>query len=1039
MPPNVNANDLPTNTSQKTIVVVGLGMAAVAFMEKMIAYDTEKKYCIKVFGDEPELAYNRVGLTQYFTHRDPEKQLMKPRSWYDENQIEVHVGDLVEEIDTKTKMIRAKHASWVPYDVCVIATGSSAAVPPNAPTDMDGVFCYRTIEDLENIIDWASRHDVKTASVVGGGLLGLEAAKAVLDLDLKVSIYELSPRLMFRQLDQDASDLLENEIKKLGIETYLGKSPKEVHGQEDPVTKRTRLTGLTVQGDEDKGVVPTDMLIYSIGIRPRDQLCAASYGALQRGDRGGIKVMADMSTSAPDVYAIGECASFNNMCYGLVAPCNDMADVLAKNLTQKGPAEFKGNDMSTKLKLMGVYVASFGTVFPDPSLETQPLTYRDPFKSVYKKYIFTKDGKKLLGGIMVGDTNDYIKLLAYARSGKEIECEPSQFILGIQSGEAEGAEALPDETQICSCYNISKGEIRKAIREQGLTTVDQVKAYTKAGTGCGGCVPSVTEIFEAEMKALGKTVTNYVCRDFAYSRAELYTIAKIKGLRSYSDIVEHCAIDKETMGCEICKPTVASILASLYNENVLDAGRGALQETNDRYLANIQRGGLYSVVPRIAGGEITPEKLGVIADVAKEYNLYTKITGGQRIDIFGARKEDLPDIWEKLVNAGFESGHAYGKSLRTVKSCVGSTWCRYGQQDSVGFAIRLENRYKGIRSPHKLKGAVSGCIRECAEAQGKDFGLIATEQGYNVYVCGNGGSKPRHADLLVSNVSEEDATKYVDRFLIYYIMTADRLQRTARWLEKLPGGVDYLRKVVVDDHLGICEELDKHMSYLIGTYEDEWARIVKTPELRQRFKEYVNAESEKETMIEMIEERGQLRPANWPKELESLPSLEAEIQNKSASLNWMHVGSSDLFPRDEGRVVKVGNVQIAVFHTLNDHYYAVQNMCPIKRDLVLSDGILGEIKKEDHTSVYVSCPIHKKNFDLQTGACLSSGSENYSINAFNVKVENNQVYLLLPSVEILNEALSSERFIIKKSMTMKKDSSDQAIPVAVGDKDVNNW
>ncbi|KAI9474232.1 MAG: hypothetical protein EXX96DRAFT_509364 [Benjaminiella poitrasii] len=1037
MPPNVSASDIPAlNRNQKTIVVVGLGMAAVAFVEKILEYDTDKKYCIKVFGDEPELAYNRVGLTQYFTHRDPEKQLMKPRSWYDENQIEAHIGDLVEEIDTKVKMIRTRNASWVPYDICVITTGSSAAVPPNAPTNMDGVYCYRTIEDLDNIIDWAARNDVKTASVVGGGLLGLEAAKAALDLDLKVTIYERSPRLMFRQLDQDASTLLESEIKKLGIETKIGQSPSVVHGTTDPVTKRTRISGLTIEGEEDKGVQATDMLIYSIGIRPRDQLCVASYGALQRGDRGGIKVEADMSTSAPDVYAIGECASFNNMCYGLVAPCNDMADTLAKNLTNHGPATFGGNDMSTKLKLMGVYVASFGTIFPDEAVKAQPLTYRDPFKGVYKKYIFTEDGTRLLGGIMVGDTNDYIKLLAYVRSGKPIEREPSEFILGVQN--AEGADALPDETQICSCYNISKGEIRKAIREHGLSSVEDVKKYTKAGTGCGGCVPSVTEIFEAEMKSLGKTVSNYVCRDFNYSRAELYTIAKIKGLRSYYDIVQHCAEDKSTLGCEICKPTVASILASLYNENVLDGGRGALQETNDRYLANIQRGGLYSVVPRIAGGEITPEKLGVIANVAQEYKLYTKITGGQRIDIFGARKEDLPDIWEKFVNAGFESGHAYGKSLRTVKSCVGSTWCRFGQQDSVGCAIRLENRYKGIRSPHKFKGGVSGCIRECAEAQGKDFGLIATDNGYNVYVCGNGGTKPRHADLLVSDVSEEEATRYLDRFIVYYVMTADKLQRTARWLEKLPGGIDYLRKVVIDDHLGICEDLDKHMTYLVDTYEDEWARVIKTPELRKRFREFVNADGDKEEMIEMIEERGQLRPANWPKQLDPLPSLEAAIKSKKASLSWMHVGSTDLFPQDEGRVVKVGDVQIAVFHTADGRFYATQNMCPVKRDLVLSSGILGEVKKEgqENHSSYVSCPIHKKNFDLATGQCLSSGAEHMSINTFESKVENNQIYLLLPSVDVLNEALASEKFIIKKSMTASV--ADPAIPVAAG-KDVNDW
>lgn len=374
-----------------------------------------------------------------------------------------------------------------------------------------------------------------------------------------------------------------------------------------------------------------------------------------------------------------------------------------------------------------------------------------------------------------------------------------------------------------------------------------------------------------------------------------------------------------------------------------------------------------------------------------------------------------------LINK-FNSGQAYGKALRAVKSCVGSTWCRFGQQDSVGCAIRLENRYKGIRSPHKLKGGVSGCIRECSESQGKDFGLIATEQGYNVYVGGNGGTKPRHADLLISSVSEKDAFKYIDRFLMYYIRTADKLQRTARWIEKLPGGVDYLRKVIIDDHLGICEELDKQMEQLVDTYEDEWARIVKTPELRKRFQEFVNADSNgaKEPMIEMIEERGQLRPANWPKQVDAMPSLEEQVKNKSATLDWMHVGSIDLYPKDEGRVVKMGDVQIAVFQTSKGDFYATQNMCSVKRDLVLSSGFIGEVKTttddgQENISVYVSCPIHKKNFDLKSGKCLNGDA--HPINAFSVKVENSQVYLLLPSINILNDVLSTEKYIIKKSMS----------------------
>lgn len=340
----------------------------------------------------------------------------------------------------------------------------------------------------------------------------------------------------------------------------------------------------------------------------------------------------------------------------------------------------------------------------------------------------------------------------------------------------------------------------------------------------------------------------------------------------------------------------------------------------------------------------------------------------------------------------------------------------------------MENRYRGIRSPHKLKGGVSGCIRECSEAQGKDFGLIATEKGYNVYIGGNGGAKPRHADLLVTNVTEQVAVTYIDRFLMYYIQTADKLQRTARWLEKLPGGIDYLRKVIIDDHLGICEELDKQMSFLVGTYEDEWAKVVNTPALRDRFKANVNGDNKKGKLIEMIEERGQMRPANWPKEVEPLKSLKDEVENKSAVLTWNLAGSTDLFPKDEGRVVNIGDVQIAVFQTLQGKFYATQNMCPVKRDLVLSSGILGQVKQENRVVSYVSCPIHKKNFDIQSGACVSEGSEHLSITTFDVKVEDNQVYLLLPPIAILDEVLGSEKTIIKRSMSPKKIGT----PIAAG-------
>jgi len=320
---------------------------------------------------------------------------------------------------------------------------------------------------------------------------------------------------------------------------------------------------------------------------------------------------------------------------------------------------------------------------------------------------------------------------------------------------------MPDSAQICSCNNVSKGAICDALRDRDIGSVAELKAATRAGSGCGGCMPLVTDLFNAAMTAAGVAISHHLCEHFPYSRTELFAIIKTRRLKTFDDIISQYGSGN---GCEVCKPAVTSILAALWNEKITDPAHHTLQDTNDRFLANMQRGGLYSVIPRVPGGEITPEKLIALGETARDYGLYTKITGGQRIDLFGAQVQNLPDIWEKLVDAGFESGHAYGKALRTVKSCVGTTWCRYGVQDSVGFAVRVENRYKGIRAPHKIKSAVSGCVRECAEAQGKDFGLVATERGYNLYVGGNGGAKPRHADLLAADLDEETAIRYIDRF-----------------------------------------------------------------------------------------------------------------------------------------------------------------------------------------------------------------------------------------------------------------------------------
>ncbi|MCA9265694.1 MAG: nitrite reductase large subunit NirB, partial [Planctomycetales bacterium] len=788
---------------KKTVVVIGNGMVGHRFVEQMIAFDELKEWKVVTFCEEPRAAYDRVGLSSFFAHRDAEKLMLARIDWYEAHGVELHIGDRASRIDRAQRLVTSDRGVTVHYDRIVLATGSYPFVPPIEGVSKRGVFVYRTIEDLEKIIDYGKQS--KTCAVIGGGLLGLEAAKAAYDLNLETHVIEFAPRLMPRQIDDAGSKILVQKIEDLGVKVHLNTGTKEVIG-------KGRVEKMVFTDDSELDV---DMIIVSTGIRPRDEL--AKECGLDVGPRGGVTVDNQLRTSDPDIYAIGEVACHDGMIYGLVAPGYEMAEIVATQLTGSD-ASFVGTDVSTKLKLMGVDVASFGENEADPTT-THALVYEDPFGGVYKKLIFDRQGKRLLGGILVGDATDYGTLAVIAKSGEDLPCNPSELIGASGSGAASalgGADAMSDQAQICSCNNVTKGDICQAIESEGLFSLDAVKACTKAGTGCGGCLPLVTDIFKSQMKKAGVEVNNNLCEHFSFTRQELFEIVKINEIMTFDELL--CRHGQGN-GCEVCKPAVASILASLWNESIVNVDHHTLQDTNDRFLANMQRGGLYSVVPRVPGGEITPDKLLVLGRVAKKYGLYTKITGGQRIDLFGAQLHQLPDIWEELIAAGFESGHAYGKSVRTVKSCVGSTWCRYGVQDSVGFAIRVEQRYRGIRAPHKIKFAVSGCVRECAEAQSKDFGLLATETGYNLYVGGNGGAKPRHGDLFASDLGEDEAIRLIDRIFMYYIMTADKLTRTSVWLEKLEGGLEYLQEVIIGDKLGICDELESRMQRLVDTYE----------------------------------------------------------------------------------------------------------------------------------------------------------------------------------------------------------------------------
>ncbi|MEK7285985.1 MAG: nitrite reductase large subunit NirB [Nitrospirota bacterium] len=977
---------------QKNIVVIGNGMVGQRFCEKLVARDQTQQYKITTFCEEPRAAYDRVGLTSFFAHRDAEKLMLAKMDWYQSHQITLHIGDRANRINRKKQIVYSDKGVEIGYDALVLATGSYPFVPKIDGIHKAGVFIYRTIEDLERIIAYGAK--VKRATVIGGGLLGLEAAKAVYDLQLQTDIVECAPRLMPRQIDDAGSSILVRQIEALGVAVHLNKMAEEILGN-------GAVEGIRFQ---DGSVLNTDMIIVSAGICPRDDL--AREAGLNVGTRGGIMVNDQLQTDDPAIYAIGETVLHRGIVYGLVAPGYVMAETLATNLTG-GDALFTGTDLSAKLKLMGVDVACFGQYEIGPD-QSKPLTWEDPFEGKYKKLLFSPDGTHLLGGMLVGDASDYGILSIMAKSSAPLSCKPFELIMGKSGGASLGGiESMPDDAQICSCNNVTKGAICKTIQEKKLTAVGQVKEATKAGTGCGGCMPLVTDLFKAEMKAAGVTVSNNLCEHFAYSRTELFAIIKTKGLKTFDEIITKHG---KGMGCEICKPAVTSILASLWNEIISNPEHQTLQDTNDRFLANMQRGGLYSVIPRVAGGEITPDKLIALGETAKAFGLYSKITGGQRIDLFGAQVQDLPDIWEKLVHAGFESGHAYGKALRTIKSCVGSSWCRYGVQDSVAFAVKLENRYKGIRAPHKVKSAVSGCIRECAEAQGKDFGLVATEHGYNLYVCGNGGAKPRHADLLAADIDEDTAIRYIDRFMMYYIMTADRLTRTSVWIENLEGGIAHLKEVIIEDKLGICAELEARLLFLVESYECEWTEVVNNPEKRKLFRQFVNTD-ENEQVIEVVLDREQPRPAYWPSEavsLEQFKMLQGQFpiptnQAPAQSSNWVKVGQVSDFPHNGGATIKYGKSQIAVFNfSTLDKWYACQQMCPHKKAFVLSRGVIGDVNGVPK----VACPLHKKNFSLVSGECLTGGD--YSVQTFPARVEGADVFLNLPATEVLDSMFATE-------------------------------
>lgn len=829
---------------KQRIVVVGNGMVGHKFIDTLVQDASADKFDIVTFSEESRLAYDRVKLSAYFTGTTANELALTDEGYYQQHGVNFVLSDKVVALDTVNNHVVTESGRQEPYDKLILATGSFPFVPPIPGNDQPHCLVYRTIEDLEAITE--SGKDSQVGVVIGGGLLGLEAANALKNLGVETHVVEFAPRLMAVQLDDGGARLLQRKIEQLDVQVHTEKATTEIVAGE---TCRYRMNFA------DGSFLETDMIVFSAGIRPQDEL-ARQYG-LEVGERGGIVINDSCQTSVDNIYAVGECALWQGRIFGLVAPGYSMAKAAVSHISG-GTGAFTGADMSTKLKLLGVDVASIGDAHGQTA-GAQSYTFNDEVEQIYKRLIISEDGKKILGAVLVGDVDAYGTLLQMMLNDMELPENPAALILPAVDGEASsgfGVDALPDSAQVCSCFDVTKGQIKEAVAN-GCTDMASIKGTTKASSGCGGCTGLAKQVLDAELASLGFEVKNDICEHFAYSRKELADIIRIKEIKTFDELLTSHG---EGLGCEICKPTVGSILASFWNDYVLDDQHIGLQDTNDIFLGNMQKDGTYSVVPRIAGGEITPEKLIVLGQVAQEFNLYTKITGGQRIDLFGAQLHELPSIWKKLIDVGFETGHAYGKSLRTVKSCVGSTWCRYGVKDSVGFAIEIENRYKGLRAPHKIKFGVSGCTRECAEAQSKDVGIIATENGWNLYVCGNGGMRPRHADLFASDLDDKTLQQYIDRFLMFYIRTADRLQRTSVWLENIDGGLDYLKEVIIDDKLGLAEELENEMARNIQNYQCEWKTTIESSEKLKRFQHFINS-SDPDNKLSYITEREQRRPA----------------------------------------------------------------------------------------------------------------------------------------------------------------------------------
>lgn len=795
---------------KKKLVLIGNGMAGVNCIEQILKL-APNRYDITIFGSEPHPNYNRIMLSSVLAgDADINDIVINSWDWYRENNIIIHAGHTVSNIDTKRKIVSTESGIQVPYDDVIIATGSLPFMLPLPGADKKGVIAFRDIKDCETMFETAKKY--KKAVVIGGGLLGLEAARGLLNLNMEVSVVHSNKILMNRQLDETGGIMLQKELQQQGMKFLLGKNTEKILGKE-------RVTGLRfTDGSEESA----DLVVMAVGIKPNAAMAKKSGIEINR----GILVNDFMETNIPNVYSVGECVEHRGISYGLVAPLYEQAAVLAKKLAGLETEGYHGSVVSTKLKVSGVDVFSAGQYLDD--VDTRAVRVQDEFGGVYKKVVIR--GGKVVGSVLFGDISDGARLFAMIRSGEDVTGKEKEILLGSGGSAPSNADliaSMSDDEIVCGCNGVSKGTVVTAINEKGCTSVNDIKACTKASASCGGCKPLIADVLTYVLGADGvKTVKEGICGCTTLSRDEV--VDGIREMRlTTSKEVMHVLNWNNPEGCSKCRPALNYYLGMVWPEEHEDERESRF--VNERNHANIQKDGTYSVVPRIYGGVTTPQDLKKIADVAVKYEVpLVKITGGQRIDLLGVKKEDLPSMWTDL---DMPSGYAYGKTLRTVKTCVGSTFCRFGTQDSMAMGIEMEKRFERLSTPAKFKMAVSGCPRNCAEATIKDLGVVAIDGGWEIHVGGNGGTKVRVTDLLVKVKTEEEVLEWTGAYMQYYRETGKYNERTAEWLERV--GLDTIKAALdkKEDRLALVERIELALSLT----QDPWKEIVETDKLRTTF------------------------------------------------------------------------------------------------------------------------------------------------------------------------------------------------------------